>query len=165
MQPLLAFLFGIALLVSEAGAATISFSFTSSLLTGRPGQTLTFSATLGNPGATNVFLNGDAVNIQAPLIVDDTKFFLNTPVFLAPGQSVTAPIVDVTVPGTASFKLYTGTFAVLGGSSPSELSTLASQPFAVNVVPEPSTGMMMTALLVLGSLASGLRRAAPFRRR
>ncbi len=130
-------------------AGPLSFSFTSSLLAAGRGQTVTFGATLTNSGATPLFLNSDNVNIAAPLIADDTKFFLNTPPFLAPLQTVTAPILDVTVPLAAPFGLYAGTFDVLGGATPSDLATLASQPFAVSVVPEPGTlGLVAGALLL-----------------
>src|SRR5437867_2544140 len=110
-------------------AGPLSFSFTSSLLTAAQGQTVTFSATLVNTGATPLFLNGDNVNIAMPLIVNDIKFFFNTPPLLAPSQSVTAPILDVTVPPATAFGLYAGMFEVLGGVTPSEFTTLASQTF------------------------------------
>src|SRR4051794_9752285 len=95
----------------------LTFNFTSSLLTGSPGKTVTFSATLTNTLGTSLFLNSDIVNITAPLTADDTKFFLNFPLFLTAGQSVTAPILDVTVPGGTPPGLYPGSFIVLGGST------------------------------------------------
>jgi len=125
------------LFASSAAAGPLTFTFASSLLTAGRGQTVTFSATLMNTGSTALFLNSDAVNIAAPLIADDTKFFLNVPLSLASSQSVTAPILDVTVPLGSPFGLYPGNFVVLGGATPGELINVGSATFAVNVVPEP----------------------------
>src|SRR5437773_9745264 len=116
----------ILLFAASAPAGPLTLTFTSSLLTAGRGQTVTFSATLLNTGATALFLNSDTVNLVSPLIADDTKFFLNFPVSLGPSQSVTAPILDVTVPLAASFGLYPGNFAVLGGSTPSSLTNIGS---------------------------------------
>jgi hypothetical protein len=135
-------------LTTSGLAGPLSFTFTSSLLTASRGQTVTFSATLMNSGATSLFLNSDVVNITAPLIVDDTKFFLNTPVFLTANQSVTVPILDVIAPVNAPFGLYPGNFVVLGGSTANDLTNIGSANFAVNVVPEPGT----IALFVGGGL-------------
>ena len=140
------------LLTTSAVAGPLTFNFTSSLLTAARGQTVTFSATLLNTGATNLFLNSDSVNITAPLIADDTKFFLNTPVSLTANQSVTVPILDVTVPSGGAFGLYPGIFTVLGGSTPNDFTNIGSANFAVTVVPEPETaGLIVSgALLLLG---------------
>jgi hypothetical protein len=134
------------LFASSAVAGPLTLTFTSSLLTAGRGQTVTFSATLLNTGSTALFLNGDAVNIAAPLIADDTKFFLNFPLSLAPSQFVSAPILDVTVPLGSPFGLYPGNFVVLGGATPSEVINIGSATFAVNVIPEPGT---------IGSLVGG----------
>ena len=130
---------------ASATAGPLTFSFTSSLLTAFQGQTVTFSATLTNPGATNLFLNGDSTNIAAPLTANDTKFFLNTPLFLTPGQSVTAPILDLTVPLGTSFGLYAGDFHVLGGSTDTDFTDIGSANFAVQVVPEPATVVLLVS--------------------
>src|SRR5262252_6159094 len=103
----------VALLVlfsSGALANPITLTFSSSLLNANPGQTVTFSATIANPSAASVFLNSDSVNVAAPLMPDDTKFFLNTPPLLLAGQSVTAPIFDVKVPFSTPLGLYSGNF-------------------------------------------------------
>src|SRR5262249_43201013 len=131
-------LFGLCSVCAFAGPITINF--TSSLLNGVRGQTLTFSASLTNTGATTIFLNGDSVNIAAPLIVDDTKFFLNAPLSMAGGATTAAfPIFDVSIPSNAPFGLYPGTFSTLGGSTPSAFDVVGTVPFAVNVVPEPAS--------------------------
>jgi hypothetical protein len=81
-----------------AVAGPLTLTFTSPILTALPGQTVTFSATLKNTFDTTLFLNADVANIAAPLTVDDTMFFLNTPPALAAGQSVTAPILTIHIP-------------------------------------------------------------------
>ena len=135
-----------------AFAGPITINFTSSLLNGVRGQTLTFSANLANTSASTVFLNGDSVNITAPLFVDDTKFLLNSPLSMA-GGATTAPfqILDVTIPSNAQLGLYPGTFNILGGSTPSDFSVVGTATFAVNVIPEPATtaltGLVLTALI------------------
>jgi hypothetical protein len=146
------------LLSSCALASPLTITFTSSLLPANPGQTVTFSATIANTGATSVFLNADILNISAPLISNDTKFFLNTPPALTPGQSITAPIFDVTAPFNTPPGLYAGNFTILGGSTPSELTNVGSANFAV-AVPEPDslmllmTGTIMFLLVKVGSAA------------
>ena len=138
-------------------AGPLSFNFTSSLLNVPIGGTVTFSATLTNTGATNLFLNGDSLSIAPPLLLNDAKFFLNTPQFLTAGQSVTAPILDVTAASGSTFGLHVGSMSILGGANASELTTQATQTFAVNVVPEPGG---LTLLLVGLSALGWVRRRA-----
>ena len=144
-----------AIFAVPAYAGPLSFSFTSSLLNVPLGGTVTFSATLTNTGTTNLFLNSDSFNIAPPLVLNDAKFFLNTPLFLTAGQSVTAPILDVTAPSGSAFGLHVGSMSVLGGATANELTTQASQTFAVNVVPEPGG---LTLLLVGLSAFGWVRR-------
>jgi hypothetical protein len=135
---------------TSALGGPLTLTFTSSLLNASRGQTVTFSATLMNTGATALFLNEDSANITAPLTLDDTKFFLNTPLFLTANQSVTAPILDVTVPLSAPFGTYPGSFTVLGGSTANDIMNIGSANFAVNVVPEPGTiGLFLGGALFL----------------
>ncbi len=152
-------------LVADAALATpISFTLGSSLLTTLPGLSVTFSGTVAETGGSNTFLNGDTANIAAPLSLNDTPFFLNFPLFLTPLQSVTSAIFAVSVPVGTSAGLYSGNFSILGGSTPSALNTLASQPFAVSVLPQatpvPEPGTALLCLLGLGTAraVSALRR-------
>jgi hypothetical protein len=138
-------------------AGPLTFTFTSSLLNVQIGQTVTFSATLTNTGATPLFLNGDSVSIAPPLALNDTKFFLNFPVSLSSGQSVTAPILDATAPSGSTFGLHVGSMSILGGATASELTSQASQTFAVNVVPEP--GGLTLLLAGLSALVWMRRRS------
>jgi MYXO-CTERM domain-containing protein len=134
-----------------AGPLTIGFA--SSLLNAAPGQTVTFNATVANPSAAAVSLDSDALNVTAPLIGNDTKFFVNFPVSLAAGQSVTAPIFDVFVPAGAVFGVYPGRFAISSATA----GTVGSANFAVSVVPEPGAAALV-ALGAVGLLARRLYR-------
>jgi hypothetical protein len=139
-------------------AGPLTFSFTSSLLQANRGQTVTYSATLTNTTGAPLFLNSDTVNLASPPIPDDTKFFLNFPLFLTAGQSVTAPILDVMVPLSTPVGIYPGTFTVLGGSPTDFTTNIGSATFAVQVVPEPaSVGLLISG----GLLLLGLRRKFP----
>src|SRR6476661_7814540 len=56
------------------------------------GGTLTFAATVSAPASNSgaVFLNGDTVSAGGPFFtLDDSDFFANFPLFLAPGDSFT----------------------------------------------------------------------------
>jgi hypothetical protein len=138
----------------------LSINFTSSLLPAGRGQTITFSANIANSGATAVFLNSDSLNIAAPLTADDTKFFLFSPLSIAPlSTTPTFQIFDVTVPLGAAFGLYPGVFDILGGSTPSDFQTVGTATFAVNVVPEPATvSSLLAGALCLGLLCASKRR-------
>src|SRR3954453_8173114 len=87
-------------------AATINFDFTSSLVSLRPGQTAVLSGTMMNTGLSPAYLNGDAVNVAAPLTVDDLPFFLSAPPVLQAAASASGPILNVSVPATAQIGLY-----------------------------------------------------------
>ena len=141
-------------LSSCALADLLTITFSSSLLTANRGQTVTFAATIANPTAAPVFLNGDDLNVAAPLTIDDTKFFLNTPLFLSAGQSVTVPVFDITAPLSTPPGLYPGIFTILGGLSANDLLNVGSAPFAVVVTPEPQSLL----LLITGTIAALLRR-------
>jgi hypothetical protein len=146
-----------ALFGASAFGGPLTIDFTSSLLTAFRGQTITFSGSIANSSAIAVFLNADSLNIIAPLTADDTKFFLNSPLSIGPfATTPTFQIFDVTVPLGAPFGLYPGTFDILGGSNSSELGTVGTATFAVNVVPEPATFRMLLAGAI--SLGVILRR-------
>jgi hypothetical protein len=149
------------LTTNAAQATPMSFSLASPLLTTQSGLTVTFTGTITETGGTTTFLNGDSFTIAAPLIADDTLFFLNTPLVFAPLQSVTAPLFTISVPAGTASGLYPGSFSLLGGGTPATLTVLASQGFAVDVagtgtpVPGPAT----LSLLMLGIGAACVLRS------
>jgi len=145
----------LSVMARTAQAVPITFALGSSLLTANPATTVTFTGTLTEIGGSTTFLNGDSFSSVLP--VNDTPFFLNWPLSLAPFQTFTAAMFTVTVPAGTAPGFYSGTFSVLGGTTATASTVLASQPFTVSVtpsaVPEPSLGL----LLLLGS---GAFRAA-----
>lgn len=158
LKTLVACMIGL-LATRSAAASPLTFTLDSSLLTTTPGLDVTFDATLTNPTAAPEFLNGDS--FTSALAGDDTPFFVNFPLFLAPGASVHAAIFKVLVPASTLPGLYAGIFDILGGADPATLDVLATQPFTVNVtpaataVPEPAT----LSLIVAASMAGGSIRA------
>src|SRR4051812_14987503 len=105
-------------------AATINFDFDSSLVSLRPGQMTTLSGTIQNIGTTTAFLNGDTFTGVSPLVIDDTPFLLNTPPSLVPAAQFAGPILTVSIPGNTGFGLYSGSFRILGGDTPSATTLL-----------------------------------------
>jgi hypothetical protein len=152
------------LLSPSASASTLNFNLLApAVFTGVPSVvsfTATVSAPLTNTGA--VFLNSDTVNIDFPLTVDDTPFFLNFPLSLAPGASFTGQIFTVTVPNFAQPNVtYHGFFEIDGGADPNTFDPLASATFTVTPVPEPATALLLTgALLLAGAVSLRARRRA-----
>jgi hypothetical protein len=127
---------------SQISAATIFFSFDSSVLMSS-GGTVTFFGTLTNTGSARAYLTGDSWTF--PLPVDDTAFFTTVPSELAAGESTSGALFDVMVPEGTALGLYTGTFEILGGDSPGAQMVLASESFGVQVVPEPSSFLLVAS--------------------
>jgi hypothetical protein len=156
--------------LSSAAAYADSVTFTLTNPTGYvvvTGGSLTFDATVsaapGNSGP--VFLNGDSFNVTAPVTLDDSDFFSNFPLSLAPGTSFTGDLFVLTVPPGTPFGTFLGSFTLLGGANDSASSTLGTVNFSLITTPEPSsimlllTGMAGLALLVRfkGNLRSWAR--------
>src|SRR5450756_514223 len=114
----------------------------------------TVSASSSNSGA--VFLNGDSFNITAPVTLDDSDFFSNFPLSLAPGASFTGDLFVLTVPPGTAFGTYLGTFRLLGGANGNATDTLGTVSFSVITTPEPSSVVLL--LTGVGGLAMRLRR-------
>lgn len=109
----------------------------------------TIAAAASNTGAE--YLNGDAYSIGAPFTFDDSGFFNNAPLSLAPGQSYTGLLFDIVVPAGSDVGTYSGYFDILGGSTPNSYNNLASASFSTSVTPEPSTWLLLgTGLLGMG---------------
>ena len=148
---------------SIPGAATVLFP--QPVVQVVPGQTgILVFANLTNTDPVNTeYFNADEINLAGPFIVTD-EFFTNVPLSLGPGQS-SGPIelFQVDVPDGTPIGLYTGTYDLQGGvgtNNQSNFDVIESQVFSINVIPEPST------LLLLGSSLTALylrkrRRKAP----
>ena len=150
-----------ALLSPSASASTLNFNLLSpAVFTGLPSVvsfTATVSAPLTNTGP--VFLNSDSATVDFPLTVDDTPFFLNFPLSLAPGASFTGLLFTVTVPNFAQPNVtYHGFFEIDGGADAIASDPLASATFTVTPVPEPATGLSL-----IGCLLFALRRRSASR--
>ena len=131
---------------AAAKADSISFTIAPGAQVVEVGDQVGFTATITNMDPTDtVYLNGDSWT-SGPLVVDDSPFFNNFPWYLTPGQSVTAELFTVSVPGTTPYGIYAGSFILLGGDSMSSMDDLASANFNVSAVPEPSS----VALLMIG---------------
>lgn len=146
----------------EATADTVNFTLDNPVQTitssgGKLSFVATVSAPLTNTGIEN--LNGDSFNINPSNMfdVDDSGFFNDFPLFLAPGDSYTGTLFTLGVPAGATAQTYTGTLALLGGPSFESFDTLGTATFSVDVTavaaaaPEPGTwGMMILGFGVAG---------------
>ncbi len=144
--------------LSSATAHADSITFTLTNPTGyvvHTGGSLTFDATVSAPTSNSapVFLNGDSFNVTAPVTLDDSDFFNDFPLSLAPGASFTGDLFVLTVPPNSPFGTFLGTFTLEGGANGSASNTLGTDSFALITTPEPSS-----IVLLLTGMA-GLTRA------
>ena len=159
---------GLLLCGTAAKADSFSFTIDSATQQAVPGDVLKFFGTVGNsgdPGASLIYLNGDAATWDDglqhdSLFVDDSPFLSNFPQSLNLGQTSTGELFSLTVmPGTPAGS-YAGIFAIIGGSDGDAQDVLGFQDFAVNVtetpIPEPSSLLLL--LSGLAGLAGTLRR-------
>jgi hypothetical protein len=133
-----------------------------------------FEATILNPSATDtIYLNGDSATTASTLLtVDDSPFYLNAPLSLAPGES-SGPLelFDVDLSSTTPAGTYSSnTFSILGGPDGGTLmdfADLADATFSITVspassVPEPDSSWdMMTGLGLLAGLVVLRGRGRP----
>jgi PEP-CTERM motif len=143
---------------TAANADPLSITLDSPYQNVGPGQTVTFTATITNLDPTDtMYLNGDSFNLDAPLSLDDSGFWNNSPFSLDPSSSSgDIELFTVSAPFDA-VGLYSGSFEILGGDPSDFTDVVGSATFNVNVTPEPSS------LLLLGSGLMGL--ATTVRRR
>jgi hypothetical protein len=129
-----------------ASADTLNLSLALASQAAEPGSTLAFIATASAPdtNAADVFLNEDSTSVDYPLTLDDSPFFSNFPLFLAPGDSFTGELFDVDIPSYASFGDYpNGYFEIDGGGDGNASNFLASVTFDVSVTPEPGGAILL----------------------
>jgi hypothetical protein len=142
-----------------------------------PNQTVTqgttsiaVDATIFNPTTQTIYLNGDSSTTSSPfLTVDDTPFFNNAPLSLAPGQSSgTIELFDVDLAGATPTGTYAlNTFSILGGADGGTFSLfndLADAQFSVTVssavsvsAPEVDPSSATSALALLAGFLTVLR--------
>jgi hypothetical protein len=130
--------------LSSAAAYADTITFTLTDPTGyvvHTGGSLTFDATVSAPASNGapVFLNGDSFNVTAPITLDDSDFFSDFPLSLAPGTSFTGDLFVLTVPPNSPFGTFLGTFTLEGGANGNADSTLGTVSFDLITTPEPSS--------------------------
>jgi hypothetical protein len=149
---------GFLLAGTTAKAGTFSYSLDASNQGAVAGQTIAFYATVSNADQeATMYLNGDSPSVDSPLTLDDSPFQTN-PAFssLSQGSTYDGKLFDITVPLGTPDGLYTGSFAILGGSNAEAQDLLGSANFNVevtgSVVPEPSSlVLLVTGLAGLGA--------------
>lgn len=113
--------------------------------------------------AADVYLNADNYTFSMPgATLDDSPFYDNFPFYLAPGQSYTGELFDITVPANTALGAYDGTFTILGGADGNTYSTLSTADFAVTVTPEPSTLLLLGSGLFFVAIAFARRQRTAF---
>lgn len=151
--------------LAVAHADTITFTLAQPVQTIAGPSDITFDGTLSAPStnSADVYLNADSYNISGSAILDDSDFYNDAPLSLAPGQTYTGPLFDVDILSDTA-GVYTGFFAIQGGSTPDAQSTLAQDTFritAATTVPEPSSWLLLlTGVLFLAAFWKPLKASA-----
>ncbi len=150
--------------IAAARADTLDLTLIDPSLTVTQGTaTVAVYATIFNPSTTDtIYLNGDASTTSSPdLAVDDTPFFANAPLSLAPGASSDPfELFDVNLSPTIGTGTYSSnSFSILGGpdgGTLTDFSDLADALFSITVstptavaAPEVDSGSAMVAGLTL----------------
>lgn len=154
-----ALLLTIALSSVAAYADTVTFTLTDPQQSvSPPGVSVAYEATVSAPlgNGAPVFLNGDSFNVDGPITLDDSDFFANFPLSLAPGDTFTGDLFELDVPAGTLDGTYLGSFTLLGGADGSAQNTLGTVDFSLTV-PEPSSISLLLAAFVGFILWGGLK--------
>jgi hypothetical protein len=148
--------------LSSAAAYADTITFTLTNPTGyvvHTGGSLTFDATVSAPisNGAPVFLNGDSFNVTAPITLNDSDFFADFPLFLAPGTSFTGDLFVLTVPPNTAFENFLGTFTLLGGANGNASNNLGTVSFDLITTPEPSSIVLLLTGMA-GLAGAGFKR-------
>ena len=144
-------------------APILTISFNSPA--GFAGNIVNLIATVTNTSATAQNLNGESItfNPVTPFTqgnIDATAF--NNNWFLINGNSSQGPatIVAITIPGSATPGVYTGTFNLTGGPGLNDTGLIGTQAFSITVsAPEPaSLSMLGGGLAMVAGLAARRKR-------
>ncbi len=155
----------------QAGSLLVVLS--SSSQTAAPGDLLAFFGTMTNVSTTDtIFLNSiGSTSGTGNLNPDVGPFFVNAPLFLAPGD-VSGPfeIFDVSIDPAIPDGPYLGsTVSIQGGADSGTFDDLADVNFDVQVgspataTPEPSTGVLILAAAAAAFAILARNRNAGFR--
>jgi hypothetical protein len=141
-----------------AKADSITLTLSSPFQNGGWGSVLEFDATVTNTTASTVYLNDDDPTIlgnpASPpmLVLDDSGFFNNFPLSLAPsgssGDTFTGELFTVAIQPGVPYGIYAGTFEILGGNPSDFADMIGSANFGVTVTPEPPSWQLLAMALM-----------------
>jgi hypothetical protein len=139
---------------TAAKADPLTITFAAPFQSGLGGDVLAFDATVTNTSGDAVYLNGDDFNLGAPLILDDSPFYLY-PLTLGAGDSYTGLLFNVDMPSGTPVGVYPGSFEITGGSDGSAQDVVGEADFDVYVTPEPSSFLLLGTGLITGLAGLG----------
>lgn len=153
--------------------AQLQLTFTPDTQETLPGGTVDFTGTLVNTSSSEVFLNGDSINLTgSDFLIDDSPFLNNAPLSLTatgtPDSSYTGLLLTIDTT-TEDPGLYFGSFVVTGGATDLSSDNVGSQIFGIDIlssapaVPEPGTYAFLVSLGLAGTVF--LRRRSRTSRR